>query len=211
MAQDQINVAVKGTKAASAARRAEAKSANFKSITGTEAARKAKSNIDDLISQSTRVVEDVLSSSAKEAKKAQESALEIGRESFENFSKSTDAALNGLNQLFDMGKDSADAAVESANIAAEVTQSISSELSDLANSVIAAQFKALENFLSCKTVSDIFNLQSNYLKDNVDGAFERTVKLAELALRYSDAAEPFNEVAAKAGDKLSKAFTPKKK
>jgi hypothetical protein len=212
MPQEQ-NFAAKGSKGASAARRAAtvASKAGFTAIPGGEAAaRKAKDNMDELISQSTKVVEEVLSSSAKEAKKAQETALEIGRESFENLTKSADAALKNLGSFADIGKETADAAVESATLAGEVTQSISSEIADMTNSLIAEQFKAVEKFLACKTVTDIFNLQTSYLKNNVDNVFSRALKLAELSLEYSNAAEPLNESAARAGEKIAKAFSTKK-
>ena len=211
MVQEQ-NFAAKGAKAASAARRAAnvASNAGFTAIAGGEAAaRQAKNNMNELISQSTKVVEEVLSSGAKEAKKAQETALEMGRESFENLTKSADAALKNMGSFADIGKEAADAAIESATLAGEITQSISSEIADMANSLIAEQFKSVEKFLACKTANDLFNLQTSYVKNNIDNIFARSLKLAELALEYSNAAEPLNESAARAGEKIAKAFSAK--
>jgi phasin family protein len=58
--------------------------------------------------------------------------------------------------------------------------------------------------LECKNASDLFQLQSEALRQNVESAVEQAMKISELAVQAAtEALEPINESIAKTSKRLS--------
>ncbi len=174
---------------------------------GTQNNKQQQKQINDFLAESTRAVEEAISAGTEEARKVQERVLEFSRESAENLAKSADSAVKGFNEAVELGKENFEAVVESANIASKISKTIAAEVSEFTNDSIAENMKGIEEFLSCKTASDFFNLQSNLVKSNLDSCFNEALKLSELFMQYAKAAEPVSERVTITTEKLAKAVS----
>jgi len=160
----------------------------------------------EIFSGGRKALENGFGPGIEEAKKVHEKMLEMGNESVEKFAKHADSAAKSLGDAVEMGKENFEALVESANIASKITKNIAAEISEYTNNVVTDNFKAFEDFLSCKTVSDFLNLNSTLLKNNVDACFNESLRLSELFVELGKAAEPVNQQVAAAAEKLTKSM-----
>ena len=177
------------------------------SATNKATAAKYEKDFNNFVSQGTKAVEQAIANSAEEAKKVQEKVLEFSREGAERLAESVDAAAKNFSDVVEIGKENFEAVVESANIASKIAKEIGQEISEFSNNIVSENLKAFEDFLACKTVNDFFNLQSNLIKNNVDAYFNQALKISEMSMEFSKAAEPVSERVAVTTEKLSKTIT----
>jgi len=167
-----------------------------------ESARGASENVMKL---GTEAVRDFFSTGAGEAQKAQEKVFAIGRENAENIARSADAATKGLNEAISAMRDGIEACVESGNVVTELTKTLSAELFQFANQSAARNMEVSKELFACRTLNDVFELQSRLFKTNVDNFFSESVKVSELMFQYAtEAAEPISERVSQAADRFSK-------
>ncbi len=163
-------------------------------------------SLSEMFSGSRKALENGFVPGIEEAKKVHEKMLEMGSESVEKFAKHADSAAKSLGNAVELGKENFEALVESANIASKIAKNIASEISEYTNNVVTDNFKAFEDFLTCKTVSDFLNLNSTLLKNNVDACFNESLRLSELFVELGKAAEPVNQQVAAATERLTKSM-----
>lgn len=155
----------------------------------------------------TDAVREFFSTGAGEAQKAQEKVFAIGRENAENIARSADAATKSLNDAIAVARENIEAYVESGNVVSEMTKTLSSELFHFANQSAARNMEVSKELFACRTLNDVFELQSRLFKSNVDNFFSESVKLSELMFQYAtEAAEPLNERASHAAERFSKSL-----
>jgi hypothetical protein len=163
-------------------------------------------NFSEMFSGGRKALENGFGPGMEEAKKVHEKMLEMGSENIEKFAKHADSAAKNLGDAVEFGKENFEALVESANIASKIAKNIAAEISEYTNNVATDNFKAFEDFLSCKTVSDFLNLNSTLLKNNVDACFNESLRLSELFVELGKAAEPVSQQVAAAAERLTKSM-----
>lgn len=155
----------------------------------------------------TDAMKDIISTSADEAQKVQEKVFSMGRESVEHLARSTDAAARSLNDAVAMSQENIEACVECGNIAAGITKSMSEELFNFANDIFSQNVELSKEVFACRTLNDMFELQSKIFKSNIDGVFNETAKVSEMMFHMaSRAAEPISERLADATDRFTRSL-----
>lgn len=136
---------------------------------------------------------------------AQEQVAKAARESAEHFSKSAAACNKAVNEAMGLSKDNAEALVEVANITVALTKELGAELISYSNRSFAQNVELSKQVLACRTLNDMFDLSSRFMKTNLDAFFSESVKLSELLFQAStDVTEPLNERFSASSERLSK-------
>ena len=196
-----------GAKSSSAVREAALK-ASITAIDGPSTpSKQAKISEYEEKAQKTAFTTSAVWGDVSHIEQAQNNAFEQGRAAVEAFFNTAASALGNSGEWAEISRIQSDAAQESADIAAEVAQSIGNEISEFSNTILSEQFKAFEKFLSCKTASDFFQLQSDFLKNSLDQGINRFSNIAQYCVDFAKAAEPINRSISEASEKVADAFT----
>lgn len=167
------------------------------------AAQAAQQNATEMMSQSNAMLNDWLSTSAAELQKAQDKLFAVSRESASHLSRSTDSASGSIQGVVDFGRENVEACVECGNIAANISQSMSQEMAEAANRTIAQNVELSKDMFNCRTLNDVFDLQSRFMKTNMEHFFNESMKMSELAFQSAaDASQPLNERMNDASEKM---------
>lgn len=179
-------------------------SAQFASVSELpKTAQAAQQNASDMLSQGNAMLSDWLSSSAAELQKAQDKLFAVSRESASQLSRSTDSASGSMQNVMDFSRENVEACVECGNIAANISQSMSEEMVNAANRTIAQNVELSKNMFNCRTLNDVFDLQSRFVKENMEHFFNESMKMSELAFQSAaDASQPLNERVNEASEKM---------
>ncbi len=145
---------------------------------------------------------------AQEMQQMSEKAFGFGKDGADQFAKSADAAARSLNEAVAISQDNMEACVESGNIAAEFSKTVGEEVFEFSNNLFAKNVELSKKVFACRTINDMFDLQSKVFKANIDGVFNEAAKISEMTFKMaSKASEPLNERAAAASKRLRKAFS----
>jgi phasin family protein len=88
--------------------------------------------------------------------------------------------------------------------AAQAAKEVATQIFSFANAAFAENVATARQALECKNASDLFQLQSEALRQNVESAVEQAMKISELAVQAAtEALEPINESIAKTSKRLS--------
>jgi phasin family protein len=170
-------------------------------------AESARGNAENVMKLGTDAVRDFFSTGAGEAQKAQEKVFAIGRENAENIARSADVATKGLNEAISDARKTIEAYVECGNITTEMTKTLSAELFQFANQAAARNMEVSKEIFGCRTLNDLFELQSRLFKSNVDNFFSESVKMSEMLFQYAtEAAEPLSERVSQAANRFSRSL-----
>lgn len=161
-----------------------------------------------VVKYSADAVRGLLTNGAAEAKKAKDQMLHMSKESAAQLAKSADAATRSMNEILSLGKENMDACVECSNIAVGASKSISAELINFANKSFSQNVELSKELFGCRTLNDMFDLQSKMLKANLDGFFSQSVKVSEMAFRCaSEVSEPLNERVTETTERMTKTWS----
>lgn len=132
----------------------------------------------------------------------------LGQESAVQLSKQADAASRSLNEIIELSKDNVDACVEASGIAVNASKTVGAELFSYANKSFSQNVELSKELFGCRTLNDMFDLQSKLMKTNLDSFFSESVKISELLFKYaSHVSEPLNERVNVTTQRLSKSLT----
>lgn len=172
------------------------------------AAESTRESAEKVVKIGSSVMKDILSSSADEAQRAQEKIFSIGRDSAETMAKSADALTKVMHEAIASSRDNIEACVECSNVTASLTKEISTEVFESANQAFSDSVEFSKNFLACRTINDMMELNNKAIKRNCDNLFSQSAKLSNLLFEYaSEALEPINERAAQATEQFNKALS----
>lgn len=144
---------------------------------------------------------------ATDVQKLSEQAFGFGKDGADQFAKATDAATKSLNESVALSQDNLEACVECGNIVADLSKAVSEELFEFGNDLFSKNVELSKKIFACRTINDMFDLQSKVFKTNIDSIFNETAKISEMTFKMaSKASEPLNERAAEATKRLKKAF-----
>ncbi len=138
----------------------------------------------------------------------QDNILSAGQKGVEQMAKSADAATRSLNSMMEISKENMEACVECSNIAATASKHMGAEWVNYANKSFSQNIELSKEFLSCRTLNDMFDLQSKFMKANLDNFFSESVKMSEMAFEAATtASEPLNETLSQTTDKWTKTLS----
>lgn len=126
----------------------------------------------------------------------------------EQLAKASSVASQSFNDAIEMGKENAEAMVESSNIAAGASKTVGAELFNYANKAFSQNVEISKELFACRTLNDMFDLQSRIVKNNIDGFFSESVKISELVFEAANnAAEPLQERMQETADRVNKTLS----
>lgn len=139
------------------------------------------------------------------AAEAQEKFANFSRESAEQFTRSAGNYGKAFNEAMELSRENAETVVEVTNIAVALTKELGAELIGYANRNFSHNVELSKQVLACRTLNDMFDLSSRFMKTNLDSFFSESVKLSELLFQAStDVSEPLNERISESSDRISK-------
>lgn len=115
-------------------------------------------------------------------------AVSAGAEAFKSgFEK----AAKGYDQLFSYGKETAEAYVKAANAAGKGVETLHNEIFNFSKQTIEDNMAAAKALMSSKSVHEVLELQTDFVKQTFDTYVGEATKLGEiLATTTKDAFEP---------------------
>lgn len=141
------------------------------------------------------------------ASAAQEQLSAFTRESAEQLGRTASSCNKAMSEAMAISKESAETLVEVSNIAVALTKELGAELINFSNKSFAQNVELSKQVLACRTLNDMFDLSSRFMKTNLDSFFSESVKLSELMFQAStDVSEPLNERFTESSERLSKAI-----
>ena len=142
------------------------------------------------------------------AEKANETVREFTRESANQASRMTGDATRAWSEAGELTRENAEAMIECGNIAISVSKEIGAELISYANRSFSQNVELGKQLLSCRTLNDMFDLSTKFMKTNLDGFFTESVRLSEKLFQCgTDMAEPMNERFSDTSERLSRSMT----
>jgi hypothetical protein len=119
-----------------------------------------------------------------------------------------DAANKSMNEVMSMGKDNIDAAVTCSSIAVNAGKNIGAELFNYANKSFSQNVEMSKEVFGCRTLNDMFDLQSKVMKTNMEHFINESVKMSEMMFRAaSQVSEPINDRISDATKRISKTIS----
>ncbi len=163
----------------------------------------AQKNASEMMNQGNKAMRDWMSASAKEMQRVQDKMFAVSRASASQISHSTNNASGSIQGVVDFSRDNVEACVECGNIVAEISQSMGEEIVEAANRTISQNVELSKDLFNCRTLNDVFDLQSRFMKQNMEHFFSESIKISELMFRSaSEASMPINERVNMAGSRM---------
>ena len=155
----------------------------------------------------TDAVREVIASSAEEVQKAHEKVYSYSRESADHMARSADAATRSINDAINASQEGIEAYVESGNRVVDASRNMSEEAFSYLNELFSQNVELSKELFNCRTMSDMFDLQSKVLQANIEGLFGKTAKLSEMAFQVAgEASEPINQQIADAANRFNQSL-----
>lgn len=160
----------------------------------------------DPMAQWSGVVEQA-KNSLPGADMASEKMRSFARESSEQLNRATAGCQRAAGEAMELSRENAEAMVECCNVAINVSKEIGAELITYANKSFAQNVELSKQLLNCRTLNDMFDLSTKFMKTNLDGFFSESVRLSEKLFQCAtDVSEPLNERISDTNHRLSKAI-----
>lgn len=189
-------------KSAPSAKLASESKAKAASISAIETTRSSAENV---VKMGGKAVKDFVSSSAYDAQKAQEQMFAFTRDSSEQLVKSADAMTKAMYEMIGMSRDNIETLIECSNLTAALLKDMSAEVFEANNQAFSDSLELSKDFFSCRTYSDMFDLQNRLVKYAMDTFFNQSLKLSNMVFEYTnEALEPINERVVTTSEKMSK-------
>jgi hypothetical protein len=169
--------------------------------------KKSASVADDVMSLSTNAVKQLFSGAPVDA--SQFFAMSgMGGDSTAQLGKQAEVASRSMNEIFSLSKDNVEACVEAGGVAVSASKTLGAELFSYANKSFSQNVELSKELFGCRTLNDMFDLQSKLLKTNLDNFFSESVKVSELVFKAaSSVSEPLNERVSITAQRISKTLT----
>ena len=137
----------------------------------------------------------------------QEKLTKFSREAAEQLARSTSSSSHAANEAASLSRENAEALVEVANITIALLKEISAESVNYANKNFSQNVELSKEVLQIRTLNDLFDLGTRFMKTNLDSFFSQSVKLSEkLFQTATEVSEPLNERISESADRISKAM-----
>ncbi|MCI5049739.1 MAG: phasin family protein [Rickettsiales bacterium] len=206
-ARSKVTRAKKAT--ASTARAAKTAARAPRATVAAAAAAPAAPSTNDVMSFGTNVMRNFFDAASNiPAAKEAEQFMSFGKEGAAQVAKNADVASRSLNEIVSAGKGNMDTCVQCGNIAVDASKNLSAEMINYANQSFSRNVELSKELFGCRTLNDMFDLQSKVVKTNLDHFFNESVKMSEMAFKCaSEVSEPLNERVTETAELINKTIT----
>lgn len=158
------------------------------------------------ITEGSRIMNDTMTKAQETAKKftvdAGERVQALFGEVSERAKGAYEKSVKLTEELTEFQKGNVEAFVESSKLAAKAAESLGQEAADYARKSFENSTAAMKTFASAKSPSELFKLQSDYMKSSFDAAVAESSKVTEAWLKLAgDVAQPLSNRLAVAVEK----------
>ena len=159
------------------------------------------------ITEGSRMMNETMTKAQETAKKFTADAGERVQALFGEVSERAKGAYEKsvklTEELTEFQKGNVEALVESSKLAAKAAESLGQEAADYARKSFENSTSAMKTFASAKSPSELFKLQSDYMKSSFDAAVAESSKVTEAWLKLAgDVAQPLSNRIAVAVEKV---------
>ena len=122
-------------------------------------------------------------------------------------SKAKAKTVNGLDDIVAISQDNVEAFVKAGSLFAEGIQNINKAWFELAQESATNAANVVDETLSCKSLTEVLELQSNLSKNNYDKLMANSQKLPEMSQKLAEeVSQPIAERAQVASESFAKPF-----
>lgn len=158
---------------------------------------------EDAVSAGKRQVEAVVKASNEAATKHYEQVVGLAKDQAEKTSK---AMFRGYDEVNALNKANVDAVVEASTVLAKGIESMGRELISFAQSSMETNVATTKALFGAKTLSEIFDLQADYARKQLDTMLAESAKVTEMSVKVTnDALAPLQ---ARTNASVEKLFKP---
>lgn len=159
------------------------------------------------ITEGSRIMNETMTKAQETAKKFTADAGERVQAMFGEVSERAKGAYEKgvklTEELTEFQKGNVEALVESSKLAAKAAESLGQEAADYARKSFESSTAAFKTFASAKSPSELFKLQSDYMKSSFEAAVSESSKVTEAWLKLAgDVAQPLSNRFAVAVEKV---------
>lgn len=160
---------------------------------------------DKMMQMNADAVKEFWQTGAREWQETQEKLMAFAREGGKGLFVSSDSTNKTLGNALEYSRENTEALVETGNILSEATRKMAEELYNFANRTFAKNVEYSKEFLSCRTLNDLMDLQNKIFLANAEELFDESITLSDLTFQAAyEAAEPIQDRANEATDHLHK-------
>lgn len=160
-----------------------------------------------LVAESTRAVEQALSSGVAGAQEAAQTALEASKQSAGKLAENADLTFENMNVLLDLSKNNLEALFKSSDIFSKAAKSINDQFSDLCNKLYREQARAAEKILSCEQPEEALEIQNKCMLSSIDRTTKQCMQLQHtMADCLQGCVKPIEQELDKTIKKISKIY-----
>lgn len=142
---------------------------------GKEAAKTIENTIDTAVKHSAKATSESL-----------EKAVAVSKEHVEAAAKASADVFKGYEDVIAYNKNNMEALMEVSAIWFKGVQDINNEVTALANTSFEQGVTATQQILGCKTVEEVFTVQSDLAKTNYDKAVAESRKISEMGIKLAE-------------------------
>ena len=136
---------------------------------------------------------------------AQEKFTSFARQSNEQMSKASGSANRATAEMMAVSQENIAVLTDVCNIAVSVNKELVAEIISYCNRQFAQNVELSKQALSCRTLNDMFDLNTRIMKSNLDAFFSESVKISEMVFQCAtDVSEPLNECISDSTERLTK-------
>ena len=144
-----------------------------------------------------RNAREAMERGAGEAQRMTEQASRMTRENAERMSRSANVASRAMNEGVSIMQGNVETCMECGNITAEMARKMSEEVFNFANEMFSSNVEISRDIFACRTINDLFDLQTRMVRTNLDSLFSESARLSEMMFDY------MNQTAEPIGDRIS--------
>lgn len=136
---------------------------------------------------------------------AAEKMRDFTRETAAHATKTASDMNRAMSDASELVRENAEAMAECSNVTIAVSKEIGAELISYTNRTFSQNVELGKQLLTCRTLNDMFDLSSKFMKTNLDSFFSETVRLSEKLFQLgNDVAEPLNDRISETSDRMSR-------
>ncbi len=166
---------------------------------------KAIEPVEAAVKASKETVETFVKTNTAVAKKGVEKAVAMSEEQYAVVAKASADAVKGYEDMVAFSKSNIDAIVKSNEILSSGVKEINSSIYSLAKSNLEQSVALAQKIMTCTTIAEIVELQSDVAKNQYTKAVEESRKLSDQTIKLAEqASKPIAERMTVAVETMSK-------
>jgi len=162
----------------------------------------AAEKVEETVVAGKETVEAAVKATQEVAQKGYDQAVVLMKE---NAEKAQKALYGGVDEYASLGKANYDAYVTAMNVWSKGFEAIGKELYAFSQNTVETSVELGKSAMSCKSVSDLLELQNDLTKKSYDTTLQELTKISELSVKTaSEAMKPIQDSLTGTFEKLTK-------